>query len=138
MLTGKCLCERIQYEIDGKLGPVVYCHCSQCRRASGSAFATNAPVRRKYFRFLSGENAISEFESTPGKFRAFCSGCGAPIYSRITSDPDTLRIRLGTLDSDPERRPLAHFWSGSKASWFEITDALPQLEGGAPPPGRQP
>ena len=140
MITGRCLCGRVRFEIDGKLGPAIYCHCSQCRRASGSAFASNAPVRARHLRFTAGRDAICEYESTPGKLRAFCSGCGSPVYSRLASDPDTLRIRMGTLDGDPGRRPLAHFWVGSKAPWHEITDALPQYPGDVPsdegaPPG---
>jgi hypothetical protein len=49
MITGKCLCGKVRYEINGRLGPVVYCHCSMCRRATGSAFATNASVRANEF-----------------------------------------------------------------------------------------
>lgn len=128
MITGGCLCGKIRFEIDGKLGAVVYCHCSQCRRAAGSAFAANAPVRRKYFRFVSGEDLVTEYESSAGKLRAFCRNCGSPIYSRRPAVPDTLRIRLGTLDGDPERRAVAHIYVGSKAPWFEITDALPQYD----------
>ncbi len=134
MLTGSCLCGQVRYAIDGKIGPAGYCHCAQCRKANGSAFAANAPVRTKYFRLLSGEETVREYESSPGKFRAFCAHCGSPIYSRRTSEPDLRRIRLGSLDADPERRPLAHFWVGSKAAWFTITDDLPQYEAGLPPP----
>jgi predicted N-acetyltransferase YhbS len=131
-ITGRCLCAAVRFEITGRLGPAIYCHCSQCRRASGSAFAANASVRARYLRFASGRDAIREFESTPGKFRAFCSRCGSPVYSRLASDPETFRIRLGTLDGDPGRRPLSHFWVGSKAAWHAITDALPQFTGDAP------
>jgi hypothetical protein len=135
MLTGGCLCGRVRYEISGKIGPVIHCHCSQCRKASGSAFATNAPVRSRYFRLVAGKEAISEYESSPGKFRAFCSTCGSPIYSRRISDTEAVRIRLGTLDGDPERRPMAHIWVSSKAPWFEITDRLERFEeGGRPEP----
>jgi hypothetical protein len=63
-------------------------------------------------------------------FRAFCSRCGSPIYSRRPGVPDVLRLRLGLLDDDPGRRSLAHFWVGSKAPWFEIVDGLPQFEKG--------
>ena len=133
LITGRCLCGDVQFEIDGKLGPAIYCHCSQCRRASGSAFAANASVRARYLRFRSGRDAIREYESTPGEFRAFCSRCGSPVYSRLASDPETFRIRLGTLDGDPGRRPLSHVWVGSKAVWHEITDGLPQFEGDVPP-----
>jgi hypothetical protein len=133
MLTGSCLCGSVRFRIDGKLGPAGYCHCSQCRKASGSAFAANAPVRRKYHSFTRGEGSIREFESSPGKFRAFCSHCGSPLYSRLEAEPETLRIRLGTLDQDPGRRPLAHVWVGSKAPWHTIGDDLPRFEKGIPP-----
>jgi hypothetical protein len=132
-LTGRCLCGGVRFRITGRIGPVVYCHCSMCRRANGTAFATNANVRRGGIAFLSGQDGITEYESSPGKFRAFCAGCGSPVYSRWVEDPDLLRIRLGTLDQDPGRRSLAHCWVSSKAPWFDVTDQLPQFPEGPPP-----
>ena len=132
MISGSCLCGSVRFEISGRLGPAGYCHCSQCRKASGSAFAANASVRRRYLSFQSGEEKIREYESSPGKYRAFCSGCGSPVYSRTDKDPETLRIRLGTLDSDPGRRPTGHVFVASKAPWHEITDDLPRFEGFPP------
>jgi hypothetical protein len=129
-MNAACLCGGVRIEVSGKIGPVAYCHCSQCRKASGSAFAANADVRRKYWKFLSGEDLIREFESSPGAFRAFCGRCGSPLYKRRAGDPEVLRIRLGIVDGDPERRSLAHVWVGSKAPWFEIADDLPQFEAG--------
>lgn len=134
MLEGRCLCGSVRFRVTGKLGPAGFCHCKQCQRASGSAFAANAAVRTRYFEITSGLDRVSEYESSPGKFRAFCSRCGSPIYSRSTGDPDSRNVRLGTLDSDPERRPLAHVWVDSKAPWYSITDSLPQYREG-PPPG---
>jgi hypothetical protein len=130
VLGGGCLCGAVRFEVRGKLGPLVYCHCATCRRANGSAFAANAPVRTRYVEWLAGREAMTEYESSPGKFRAFCRRCGSPVYSRVVADPTTLRIRIGTLDGDPGRRALAHFWVSTKASWFEITDALPQYPEG--------
>jgi hypothetical protein len=127
MLTGGCLCGAIRFEIDGELGPITCCHCAQCRRATGTAFATNANVARTAHRLMSGADLLTEYESSPGKLRAFCSRCGSPMYSRMTSEPDSLRVRLGTFDGDPGGRPVLHVWTGSKAPWFEITDGLPQL-----------
>ncbi|MBI1814176.1 MAG: GFA family protein [Deltaproteobacteria bacterium] len=128
MLTGRCLCGDVRFELHGKLGPLAYCHCSMCQRASGSAFAANAAIRSQYLKWVSGRESIREYESSPGKFRAFCSRCGSPIFSRRVDEPDSFRIRLGMLDGDPERRPLAHFWVSSKAPWFEIRDELPQYQ----------
>lgn len=133
MLTGSCLCGQVRYAIDGKIGPAGYCHCSQCRKANGSAFAAIARVRTKYLRWLSGKDTVREYESSPGKLRAFCSHCGSPMYSRRTNDPDAVLIRLGSLDGDPERRPLVHFWVSAKAPWFTIADDLPQFERELPP-----
>jgi hypothetical protein len=130
MMTGGCLCGGVRYEIDGEIGAIVYCHCSQCRRANGTAFATNGGVEAKRFRLVAGEELLTTFESSPGKLRCFCSRCGSPMLSRLVSQPDFVRIRLGTLDGDPGARPVLHVWTGSKAPWFEITDDLPRLEGG--------
>jgi hypothetical protein len=58
MLKGSCLCGGVQYEYDGTLGPIVMCHCSQCRRAQGSAHATNSPVEAAHFRFVAGRALV--------------------------------------------------------------------------------
>lgn len=129
MITGQCLCGNVRYEIAGRLGPIVYCHCSMCRRATGSAFATNASVRAREFRVVAGSELISEYESSPSNVRAFCSRCGATLYCKWFG---LIRIRLGTLDDDPGVRPVAHVWVRSRAPWHEITDSLAQFDQ-APP-----
>ena len=126
-MTGTCLCGGVRIEISGKVGPVVYCHCTRCQKAGGTAFGANADVRRKYWTMVAGAALVREYESSPGVFRAFCGGCGSPIYSRRAANPDVFRVRLGILDDDPERRPLAHFWVGNKAPWYEIADGLPRF-----------
>ena len=128
MLLGRCLCGQIEYQIDGEVGPIDYCHCSYCRRASGSAFASNATITKASFKLRSGDAVLKEFESTPGKFRSFCSNCGSPIYARMSAAPEFLRLRVGTLSSDPVSRPCGHFDVESKAPWFTITDGLPQFD----------
>jgi hypothetical protein len=126
MLEGRCLCGGIEYEINGEVGPIDYCHCSYCRRASGSAFAANATISAAAFALRSGDALLREYESTPGKFRSFCSNCGSPIYARVPAVPEILRIRVGTLSSDPLSRPSGHYDVESKASWFTIADDLEQ------------
>ena len=132
MIRGKCLCEGVRFEVSGPLGPLGYCHCSQCRRASGSAFGANADVAKSDLRFAGGEDLIREFESSPGNFRAFCSRCGSPIYKRSPAKPEVIRIRLGSLEEDPGVRARVHVYVGDKAPWYEITDALPRFEQGLP------
>jgi hypothetical protein len=129
MISGRCLCEKITFEIDSNLRETAYCHCTKCRRASGSAFAVNAVFKAKAMKWLTGRKLIEEYESSPGKFRAFCRNCGSPIYARHLGQPKWLSIRLGVLDGDPGIRPSAHFNVGSKAPWFTVTDDLPQHAG---------
>ena len=132
MIRGKCLCEDVRFEIAGSLGPLGYCHCSQCRRASGGAFGANADVQRRDLRFTSGEERIREYESSPGCFRAFCSRCGSPLYKRRAAVSDVVRIRLGLLEDDPGLRARVHVYVADKAPWYEISDSLPQFPQGLP------
>lgn len=133
LVEGGCLCGGVRFRITGKLGPVGFCHCQECRKASGTAFAANAPVRMKYFALTRGRELLSEYESSPGKYRVFCSRCGSPVYGRRESEPDIRLIRLGTLEADPQRRPLVHIWVGEKAPWYEIRDDLPRHPRGMVP-----
>ena len=133
MLTGKCLCGGVRFEITNQLGPIIYCLCAMCRRASGSAFATNASVRASDFRIVAGAELVSEYESSPGSSRAFCSRCGSPVFGRMAG-VDLMRVRLGTLDDDPAGRPIANIWVGSKAPWYQITDSLERFDDEPPLP----
>jgi hypothetical protein len=128
MLTGSCLCGGIRYEIRADLESASNCHCSQCRKASGTAFASTAAIPADAFHFVTGENLLKEWESSPGIRRCFCGRCGSPILKRNNARPETIRLRLGTLDSDPGVKPSKHIYTASKAPWFEITDGLPQSE----------
>lgn len=128
MLKGSCLCNSIQYEIHGELGPAMMCHCSKCRKANGSAYAINAAVKTDELHFVKGKEMISEFESSSGVFRTFCKQCGSPLYSRRPSQPELLRLRIGTLDTPVDVKPIAHIFVGSKASWDEIHDDIPQYD----------
>lgn len=126
MLEGSCLCGGVRYEVDAELGPSVHCHCGQCRKASGGSFATNASVPADAFRFVEGEALVSRWESSPGQFRCFCQRCGSPLVKRFDAKPEEVRLRLGTLDSDPKTTPAAHIFVSFKAPWTRITDGLPQ------------
>jgi len=122
----------VRFEITGSLGPLGYCHCTQCRRASGTAFSANADVARAELWFTSGDALIREFESSPGRFRAFCSRCGSPLYKRTAERPEVMRVRLGLLEDDPQLQARVHVRVSSRAPWYEITDSLPQLPEGLP------
>lgn len=134
MYKGSCLCGAVKFEITGNIRNIVYCHCSQCRKAQGSAFATNGIVAYENFKFLTGEDKLTGYESTPGQTKYFCRICGSPIISKTMTKPEQVRIRLGTIEDNIDERPVAHIFATSKANWEDICGDLPQYE--AYEPGR--
>mgnify|MGYP003618759294 FL=1 len=126
--TGSCLCGAIRYEIHGEIGEVIQCHCKRCRKANGTAFATNAPIKKADFKIVQGEHLLKKFASTPTTARCFCSECASPSISIKAETPDTYRLRIGTLDTPLEHKPVMHIFTAYKAEWDTICDSLPQYD----------
>jgi hypothetical protein len=128
MYLGKCLCGEVKIQIKGNITDIIHCHCSLCRKNSGTAYATNGFINSSEFEFVSGEKSLSIFSFKPGRNRHFCSKCGSPVYSSNEQDPTRYRIRLGLLDSDIEERPISHNFVSSKANWEDIDADLPRYD----------
>lgn len=129
---GGCLCGAVRYEVDGPLAPVQLCHCGQCRKAQGSAFAANVPVPTMAFHLVKGDGALREYRASPGKRRVFCGDCGSPIFSQRDDAPDVVRLRVGGLDDDRGMEIGFHIQAAFKASWHPIDDDRPAYPGPAP------
>lgn len=130
MLTGHCLCGTVRYEIRGEPVAMMYCHCEECRRATGSSLNTSVFVRTDDFHVVAGEAAVSFHETSPDNRRHYCNRCGSPLFKHFVEPAGLLTVRAGTLDGDPGVRPRGHIWVSEKAPWFEISDGLPQFERG--------
>ena len=128
MYTGSCLCGQIEFRLDGPISSIIHCHCSLCRKSSGTAYSTNGFVDTGALRIVRGLELVTSFEYKPGRRRFFCSVCGAPIYSTSELDRSRVRIRLGSLDSDISERPMAHTFITSKANWELLDSNLPRFE----------
>jgi hypothetical protein len=128
-MNGSCLCGSVRYEISGSLSGALNCHCSMCRKAHGAAFRSRAAVPASIFRWVIGEKQITWYESSPGNHRGFCSKCGTPLLSRFDDNPAVYGLPLGAIDDDPGVKPEMHVFVADKASWFSITDHLPQYLG---------
>jgi hypothetical protein len=127
MLSGACLCGKVGYEIDGRPRFMYRCYCGKCRVASGGPFANNVIVDADRFRITAGKASLAAFESSPRKFRYFCSACGSPIYSHGEQTKHAVSVRCGTLKQDPGLRVAYHAFVASKAPWVEISDGQPQF-----------
>jgi hypothetical protein len=128
MIHGHCECGRVQYEVDGDINDFSHCHCSQCRRLHGAAFATFAAVATDKFRYISGESDTRSYASSESSERVFCGNCGANILVALDQEPESLYLSMSAIDGDPPRPRGYHIYVGSKAAWYEITDDLAQYE----------
>lgn len=131
---GSCLCGAVRFRIAPAPVAVWFCHCGQCRKAQGTAFAASVPVPLAHFILDAGQDALRAYRATPAKARWFCSICGAPIYSQVDGS-DVIRIRAGTLDPAVPLAPRGHIYVADRTNWYEIRDDLPQHEGREPARG---
>jgi len=130
MIHGHCECGRVQYEVDGAINDFSHCHCSQCRRLHGAAFATFAGVAADQFRYVSGESDIKSYASSESSERVFCGNCGSNILVAVDQEPESLYLSMSAIDGDPPHPTGYHIYVGSKAAWYEINDDLAQYETG--------
>lgn len=128
MIHGSCLCRAIKYEYTGEFGTITVCHCSDCRKAQGTTSVVAAPVKAAQFQWTTGQELIREFESSPGKKRAFCGHCGSPLYSRRDDVPEVLRLRMGTIDTATQATPVAHIFAANLPPWAALDDDWPRYE----------
>jgi hypothetical protein len=123
MLTGSCLCGGVRFEVDLPFLRANHCHCSLCRKHSGTFGLTQGRVPREAFRLLAGEELIRVYRPPEGTaVKAFCSVCGSSLFGGTWPVGPEVSIRLGSLDGDPEIRPQYHSFVDSRAVWDEIPD----------------
>ena len=126
-LIGRCLCGRLEYEVADAFEYAMNCHCSQCRRTTGSAFKPLAGIEASKLVLRRGaEDALKYGDE--GGYDLHCRACGSLLYS-LVREGRYVHVAMGTLVDEPSIRPSMHIYVGSKAGWFEITDQLAQFDG---------
>lgn len=129
-LVGRCFCGRVTYEVADAFRYAVYCHCSLCRRRTGSAFKALAGIAAEKLA-LRAEDADVATLGGDGWHDVSCRHCGSLLYA-VVRDGTFVHVAMGTLAEAPSIRPSMHVFVGSKAPWYEINDDLPRFDG-APP-----
>ena len=124
VLLGRCLCGQVEYRLADAFGYALNCHCSNCRRATGSAFKAFAGIERERLSVTCGADDLLVFGQELNH-DARCAKCGSLLYS-VVRDGTFVHVTLGTLTDAPTIQPSANIFVGSKAPWFTITDSLPQ------------
>jgi len=125
-LAGKCLCGAVEYAVLDEFAYAANCHCSQCRRTTGSAFKPFAGIERDKLTVTKGRADLMMFGEEQGH-DTHCKVCGSLLYSVVRAGA-YVHVAMGTLVDEPTIRPTKHIFVGSKAPWFTITDKLPQYK----------
>ncbi len=120
---GRCLCGAVEYEVDGPMKDVVYCHCEQCRRTTGNLHG-GAQIVRADLTFLE-DRGLTWFKSSDRAERGFCNVCGSNLFFR-TFEGEGMAICPGTLDTPTGLKGRIHIFVDEKPDYYEITDDLPQ------------
>lgn len=128
-LTGGCACGEIRYRLT--TGPLIThcCHCLNCQRQTGSAFAVNMLIEADRVELLSGRpqrvDAPRDDGSAQRIFR--CPTCQVAVYSEY-SRPDVRFVRAGTLDDPSRVTPDVHIFTRSKREWVALPPSLPAYD----------
>ena len=135
MLNGQCLCGGIKYKIEGNLpemdGTVpspMCCHCKMCQRVTGSAFTAVVMVSVNQLQWLSGEELLKIYQSSPEAKRSFCSECGSSLTFAYEAVPENVYVGAGTIDEPCNFTMQSHIFVADKASWYDIKDDLVQFD----------
>ena len=128
MITGKCECGSIQYQVDGEINDYSHCHCSQCRRLHGAAFASFGGVYKKDFSYVSDQKNLATYASSGNHERLFCKNCGSNILVVLEDEPDSFYLSMGSVNGNPSCPPGYHIFVGSKAPRFSFNDEAPRYD----------
>ncbi|MBD9518138.1 GFA family protein [Pseudomonas sp. PDM22] len=122
---GSCLCGSVRYAATTAPKAVSHCHCSQCRKSHGAAFASYGSVPRGDLRILAGAEGIRSYSSSVGTLRQFCSNCGSSLFWSTSQGEfsDWISIALGTLDSTFEPARQKHVHVSNRASWLRFPES---------------
>jgi len=138
-LQGECLCGQVTYKYEGEIGAVLNCHCTECRRWHGAAYRTRTVGRKSDFVWLKGENLVTRYDGQPNSIKTFCRVCGSSLISLYKEKSELIGLPLGGVTFDAESdaesdaemkslKPVCHIFVGSKSSWHDISDDLPQYK----------
>ena len=126
------MCGTVRFEIEPPYRWFANCHCSMCRKHHGSLFSAGLGVEAERCDWLTGEEEIIHYRSSPAFERPFCRHCGSKVPG-VSQLPDVMVVPAGTLEDDFDMVPRAHIFVGSKSPLTVLNDALPKFD--AYPPG---
>jgi hypothetical protein len=128
-IAGSCLCGAVRFQIAGAFEQFFLCHCSRCRKDSGSAHGANLFSTTARLTWLAGEDHVKTYR-VPGTRhqKSFCIECGSAL-PRLQMEGALLVVPAGSLDSPIAIRPQAHICCADRADWDTHLEDVPKRDG---------
>lgn len=128
ILQGGCLCGSVRYEASVDTENASYCHCDDCRKATGGPYTVGVLVKLDELRITSGDlkGYTSIADSGRKITREFCPNCGSPLFTRAAKLPDLIFLKAGSLDKPELIKPNCQIWTKRAVPWAYIDETLPQ------------
>lgn len=126
-MKGKCLCGGVEFNISGCLPHLYQCHCSLCRKLSGSSSDTATFLNKAQFSWKQGESLIKSYKTDSGYRSDFCDQCGSTV-PHLMENGEQYWIPAGLIEEANDSSVVAHLFVNSKASWDKIGDNGTQFE----------
>jgi len=125
---GTCLCERVQFEIEGDFESFFLCHCKYCQKDTGSAHGANLFSTTAKLKWLAGQDHVKSF-TLPGTrhMKSFCHECGSAVPNQQMNG-QLLVVPAGSLNSDLTMTPNAHIFCSSRAGWDTLLETIKKFE----------
>jgi hypothetical protein len=135
-MTGGCLCGAVRYESEGEPVFALQCHCRDCQRSSGTAYIAAVRVPSAGFRITRGvpKRYVAKSDAGNEIARVFCGDCGSPLYVQVSTRPDVVGLRVGTLDDPGWFQAEADIFVKSAQPWDRMDPAIPKYD--TYPPGK--
>ena len=126
ILNGSCLCGAVTYEVTGEPKRFFHCHCSRCRKATGTGHASNLFLQPGVLKWLSGEEQVRAFKVPEAQrfVNSFCATCGGRV-PRQANGTDFVLVPAGSLDVTAPIEPQARIFFESRSSWSCSDDIMP-------------
>jgi len=126
-LSGSCLCGEVRYTATGEESRFYHCHCTRCRKATGTGHASNLFLMGT-LQWENGEDLIKSFKPPEAErfTNTFCSQCGGRV-PRFIEALGMVFIPAGSLDAEPEMKPHARIFTGSRAAWSCDGTQIPEF-----------
>jgi hypothetical protein len=121
-IRGGCLCGGVQFEVEDELTTARYCHCTSCKKLSGSIGTANARVLSASVRIVAGRDLIRSYQPEGGSAKTFCSRCGSNLFGGGWPESEYCSVRLSAIDTPFDVRPQAHLFVRSVAPWETLPD----------------